>query len=308
MPSNKQPVVAGINPDEIITEINSLIEATWTGTKPTRITQTLKALTATVTAQTGAEDGVLSIPAKVVQTKENPVGKAISIYQQASEDWKVGTLPTDVRGRRLVKTTEVARIRKDLDKYDRMLNAVRKEIVDQWDGIRQSSITALGDNINEVDVPSCGKEFASQFTIGVRWSGAPLSIRRGTAFDGLTAEISNRIVAESEQGVIASVSKAHAEPLVRLDKELGEAYKIIGKGKRLSQSRFDKLLSTAAELEETNWFKFPVIISVINDLKELGGIKRDALGDDERKLAASGVGKLRRKAKSAAEQLAAIGI
>jgi hypothetical protein len=126
MPSNKQPIVAGINPDEIITEINSLIEATWTGTKPTRITQTLKALTATVTAQTGAEDGVLSIPAKVVQTKENPVGKAISIYQQASEDWKVGTLPTDVRGRRLVKTTEVARIRKDLDKYDRMLNAARR--------------------------------------------------------------------------------------------------------------------------------------------------------------------------------------
>jgi len=307
MPNNKQPIT-GINPDEIITEINSLIEATWTGTKPTRITQTLKALTATVTAQTGAENGVLSIPAKVVQTKENPVGKAISIYQQASEDWKAGTLPTDVRGRRLVKTTEVARIRKDLDKYDRMLTAVRKEIVDQWDGIRQSSITALGDNINEVDVPSCGKDFADQFTIGVRWSGAPLSIRRGTAFDGLTSEISNRIVAESEQGVIASVSKAHAEPLVRLDKALGEAYQIIGKGKRLSQSRFDKLLSTAAELEETNWFKFPVIISVINDLKELGGIKRDALGDDERKLAASGVNKLRKKAKSAAEQLAAIGI
>ena len=49
-------------------------------------------------------------------------------------------------------------------------------------------------------------------------------------------------------------------------------------------------------------------MSVINDLKELGGIKRDALGDDERKLAASGVNKLRRKAKTAAEQLAAIGI
>lgn len=307
MPNTNQPI-AGINPDEIITEINSLIEATWTGTKPSRITQTLKNLTATVTAQTGAEDGVLSIPAKVVQTKENPVGKAISVYQQASEEWKIGTLPTDVRGRRLVKTTEVARIRKDLDKYDRMLHTIRKDIINQWDDIRQSSITALGDNISEVEVPSCGKEFANQFTIGVRWSGAPLSIRRGTAFDGLTSEISNRIVAESEKGVIASVSKAHAEPLVRLDKELGEAYKIIGKGKRLSQSRFDKLLSTAAELEETNWFKFPVIISVINDLKELGGIQRDALGDDERKLAASGVGRLRKKAKTAAEQLASLGI
>ena len=303
----KQPI-AGIADDEIITEINSLCEGTWTGTKPARLTQTLKSLTATVTAQTNAEKGTLSIPAKVIKSKGNAIGEAISIYQQASEGWKKGTLPTDVKGRRLVKTTEVARIRKELDKFERDLVNVRRKIVANWDGIHAASVAALGDNISDVDVPSDGKAFADQFTVGVRWSGAPVSIRKGTAFDGLTDEISNRIIAESEKGVIATVSKAHAEPLTKLDKLLGETLTAVGKGKRLHQSRFDKLAEAAAELDKSNWFKFPEIAAVIRDLQELGGINRDALDEDNRKIAATGVKKLRKKAKTAAEQLASIGI
>ena len=135
-----------------------------------------------------------------------------------------------------------------------------------------------------------------------------MSIRKGTAFDGLTDEISNRIIAESEKGVIATVSKAHAEPLNKLDKLLGETLEAVGKGKRLHQSRFNKLAEAAAELDESNWFKFPEIAAVIRDLQELGGINRDALDEDDRKIAASGVKKIRKKAKTAAEQLAAIGI
>ena len=308
MPDKNTKPIAGIADDDIISEIRSLVHGTWTGTKPPRLTQTLKTLTAVVTAQTNAEAGTLSIPAKVIKSKGNAIGEAISIYQQASDSWKKGTLPTDVKGRRMVKTTEVARIRKELDKFERDLVNVRRRIVADWDEIHAASVAALGDNITDVDVPHNGKEFADQFTVGVSWSGAPVSIRKGTAFDGLTDEISNRIIAESEKGVIATVSKAHAEPLNKLDKLLGETLEAVGKGKRLHQSRFNKLAEAAAELDESNWFKFPEINAVISDLKELGGINRDALDKDDRKIAASGVKKIRKKAKTAAEQLAAIGI
>jgi len=308
---NDKEIKAGLEKGEILSKLNNIVQVVWVGGKPSGLSTTLKDKTKEVVADTNAKKGRARVSATVVETRGNTLGKMSSLIQQTIMDYKIGTHPSDVRGVRLVPTDKVAELQKLIDDRSKQLDVLRKEALTEWDKIRAESIEGLGDNIHEVNVPQNGEEFLSEFKIAVSWSAAPMAIKKGTIFDGMTEEVANKVIAQSEKTRIDVMARNHSKVLEPAMKKLKEAIKKVTKGERLHQKTFDELKEAAAELKELNWFEFDVINDIVRDLQEVGSIQRDHLGKTgsaTRKLAATAIKNVYNQAERTASRLAVCGL
>ena len=173
------------------------------------------------------------------------------------------------------------------------------------------SVEGLGDNISEVTVPTDGEEFLAEFKIAVDWSAAPMAIKKGTIFEGMTEEITNKVIAKSERVRIDNMARNHAKTLEPLMKKLKDAIAKVSGGKRLHQKTFDELTEAASEVKELNWFQFDVIDDVIRATQEVGKIQRGHLGkkgSNERKLAKEAIEDVYEQTERTASRLAVCGL
>ena len=308
---NDKEIKAGLEESEILAVLNNTVQVTWVGSKPTGFSATLKGKTKEVVKDTNAKKGRVRASATVLETRNNALGKMLSVVQQAQMKYKVGTHPSDVRGVRIVSTDRVAEIQAMVDEMSKQLDDLRVEALREWDTIRADSIEGLGDNIHEVNVPQNGEEFLSEFKIAVSWSAAPMAIKKGTIFEGMTEEVANKVIAQSEKTRIDVMARNHSKVLEPAMKKLKEAIKKVTKGERLHQKTFDELKEAAAELKELNWFEFDVINDIVRDLQEVGSIQRDHLGKTgsaTRKLAATAIEDVYNQAERTASRLAVCGL
>lgn len=308
---NDKEIKAGLEKDDMLKVLNNSVQVAWAGTKPTGFSTTLKGKTKEVVKDTKAKKGRVRASATVLETRNNILGKMLSIYQQACKYYKEGTHPSDVRGVRIVSTDRVAEIQAKVDEMARQLDDLRVEALREWDTIRAESIEGLGDNIHEVNVPHNGEEFLSEFKIAVSWTSTPMAIKKGTIFDGMTEEIANKVIAQSEKTRIDVMARNHAKVIKPAMDELKKAIKAVLGGDRLHQKTFDKLKAAAVELKELNWFEFDVINDIVRDLEEVGSIQRDHLGkagSATRKLAATAIEDVYNQAERTASRLAVCGL
>lgn len=308
---NDKDIKAGLDADGLLEISNNTVTVTWAGGKPSGLSTTLKGKTKELVKDTNAKKGRARVSATVVETRANSIGKMCSLIQQTIMDYKIGTHPSDVRGVRLVPTKMVADIQKLIDERSRELDSLRKKALAEWPTIYADSVDGLGDNINEVTVPANGEEFLSEFKIAVDWSAAPMAIKKGTIFEGMTEEITNKVIAKSEKVRVDNMARNHAKTLEPLMKKLKEAIKKVSKGQRLHQKTFDELTEAASEVKELNWFQFDVIDDVIRATQEVGKIQRDHLGKEgstERKLAKEAIEDVYNQAERTASRLAVCGL
>jgi len=308
---NDKEIKAGLDKEKQLEVLNNTVTVTYTGTKPSGLSTTLKDKTKEVVKDTNAKKGRARVSATVVESRGNTLGKMLSLCQQATMDYKIGTHPSDVRGVRLVPTGKVADLQAMIDEKSKQLDELRKQALKEWDKIRAESIEGLGDNISEVDVPYDGEEFLSEFTISVSWSAAPMAIKKGTIFEGMTEEIANKVIAQSEKTRIDVMARNHSKVLEPAMNKLKKAIKKVAKGDRLHQKTFDELLEASAELKELNWFEFDVINDIVRELQEVGKIQRDHLGkagSATRKLATSAIEDVYKQTERTASRLAVCGL
>tara|TARA_R110001583_G_scaffold103125_1_gene250111 strand:+ start:1528 stop:2475 length:948 start_codon:yes stop_codon:yes gene_type:complete len=308
---NDKDIKAGLDADGLLDISNNTVTVTWAGGKPSGLSTTLKGKTKELVRDTKAKKGRVRSTATVIESRANSIGKLSSLIQQTIMDYKIGTHPSDVRGVRLVPTNKVADIQQMIDEKSRELGVLRRKALAEWPTIYADSVEGLGDNISEVTVPANGEEFLSEFKIAVDWSAAPMAIKKGTIFEGMTEEITNKVIAKSERVRIDNMARNHAKTLEPLMKKLKDAIAKVSKGQRLHQKTFDELTEAASEVKELNWFQFDVIDDVIRATQEVGKIQRDHLGKEgsiERKLAKEAIEDVYEQTERTARRLAVCGL
>ena len=124
---NDKEIKAGLEESEILAVLNNTVQVTWVGSKPTGFSATLKGKTKEVVKDTNAKKGRVRASATVLETRNNALGKMLSVVQQAQMKYKVGTHPSDVRGVRIVSTDRVAEIQAMVDEMSKQLDDLRVE-------------------------------------------------------------------------------------------------------------------------------------------------------------------------------------
>ena len=219
-----------------------------------------RSATARAITSAGAERNAARVYNTVLTAKGTAIGKAISLQQRTGVSIRRLGLPCPAGGIYL-RIKDIPEAQNVFDESMIELDTIREDILSTYGGLVRDLHQRLGAFITEVRIPSA-TEVASRFTMGLTIINRPVAVANNVLV-GLSTEVANRVLAESQKQIDDMLKASHAGPIQDLKKVLAEFSDKMRNAERLHLTQFDKLRAEARRVQDLNVLDLPEVSEVV---------------------------------------------
>lgn len=260
-----------------INKANSLVMVYYNTTAP-RTTVLNRSATGQIITRAQATKHSARVYNTILNARGTSIGRAISLQNGLGESIRKYCLPCPVGGY-YAKVRDIELIQNLFDDAMIALDDIKDDIVREFPDIINRVRADLGKFADQIELPTA-TEVASKFTISLRYTREPAPIDGVMA--GLSAEVANRVAAESREAVSDMLRAAHAGPLADLRRMLNDIADKLRNAERLHLTQFDNLASELSRVARLNVLDLPEINDILGKTKNIVDQKRDGLSNDDR--------------------------
>lgn len=214
----------------------------------------------------------------ILNTRGTAIGRAVSLQNGLGESIRKHCLPCPVGGY-YTKVRDIELIQNLYDDAVIALDDIKDDIIHEFPDIISRVRQDLGKFAEQIELPTA-TEVSSKFTITLRYVNEPAPL--DGVMTGLSAEVANRVAAESRAAVQDMLRAAHAGPLADLRRMLNDIADKLRNAERLHLTQFDHLASELNRVAKLNVLDLPEINDILGQAKNIVSQKRDGLSNDDR--------------------------
>jgi len=281
MPSKKAPakkVATKLEPKvSKPNKANSLVMVYYSTTAP-RTTILNRSATGQIISRAQATKNSARVYNTILNTKGTAIGRAVSLQNGLGEAIRKHCLPCPVGGY-YTRVRDIELIQNLYDDALVALDDIKDDIIQEFPDIISRVRQDLGKFADQIELPTA-TEVSSKFTITLRYTSEPAAL--DGVMTGLSAEVANRVAAESRAAVQDMLRAAHAGPLSDLRRMLNDIADKLRNAERLHLTQFDHLASELSRVAKLNVLDLPEINDILGQTKNIVSQRRDGLSNDDR--------------------------
>lgn len=256
---------------------NSLVMVYYSTTAP-RTTVLNRSATGQIITRAQATKHSARVYNTILNTRGTAIGRAVSLQNGLGESIRKHCLPCPVGGY-YTKVRDIELIQNLYDDAVIALDDIKDDIIHEFPDIISRVRQDLGKFAEQIELPTA-TEVSSKFTITLRYVNEPAPL--DGVMTGLSAEVANRVAAESRAAVNDMLRAAHAGPLADLRRMLNDIADKLRNAERLHLTQFDHLASELNRVAKLNVLDLPEINDILGQAKNIVSQKRDGLSNDDR--------------------------
>lgn len=256
---------------------NSLVMVYYSTTAP-RTTVLNRSATGQIITRAQATKHSARVYNTILNTRGTAIGRAVSLQNGLGESIRKHCLPCPVGGY-YTKVRDIELIQNLYDDAVIALDDIKDDIIHEFPDIISRVRQDLGKFAEQIELPTA-TEVSSKFTITLRYVNEPAPL--DGVMTGLSAEVANRVAAESRAAVQDMLRAAHAGPLADLRRMLNDIADKLRNAERLHLTQFDHLASELNRVAKLNVLDLPEINDILGQAKNIVSQKRDGLSNDDR--------------------------
>jgi hypothetical protein len=256
---------------------NSLVMVYYSTTAP-RTTILNRSATGQIISRAQATKNSARVYNTILNTKGTAIGRAVSLQNGLGEAIRKHCLPCPVGGY-YTRVRDIELIQNLYDDALVALDDIKDDIIQEFPDIISRVRQDLGKFAEQIELPTA-TEVSSKFTITLRYTSEPAAL--DGVMTGLSAEVANRVAAESRAAVQDMLRAAHAGPLSDLRRMLNDIADKLRNAERLHLTQFDHLASELTRVAKLNVLDLPEINDILGQTKNIVSQKRDGLSNDDR--------------------------
>ena len=256
---------------------NSLVMVYYSTTAP-RTTVLNRSATGQIITRAQATKHSARVYNTILNTRGTAIGRAVSLQNGLGESIRKHCLPCPVGGY-YTRVRDIELIQNLYDDAVIALDDIKDDIIREFPDIISRVRQDLGKFAEQIELPTA-TEASSKFTITLRYINEPAPL--DNVMTGLSAEVANRVAAESRAAVQDMLRAAHAGPLADLRRMLNDIADKLRNAERLHLTQFDNLASELNRVAKLNVLNLPEINDILGQAKNIVSQKRDGLSNDDR--------------------------